>query len=545
MSKLEEYNLTINQQKISNPKKPLNYLEFKNLIRKIRKNLITGIFPNIEVGQFKVSLQAGSRKNCFCSRDEEGTLAEYFNFDFSVYDENGKINIYLDDRFKNIPYKEFYFYKDKSNEKLIIERYEVFEILFYIEQMDVCRDSYRNKKYYIRIDNHLKTVEIIESTDLEVGEFTNTYKPNLIEMKREKFVGLYAEDKNKFIVVKREYRYEDKYNYCALYPKEIEDLIRLNDKCKLFEQEVSAEIIRSWIVVNKSSAIIYEENFNTWENEMEGQLFDCSANKAKLDDWISKNKGLPLALYITERGRVEEIYGNKDTFLTRLNTMEQNFIQVLDICNGRKYILQHYNWTPNAKYINKFLGNGKFIVYGDAILMCEENNISVSINSKDIQNLFELKYLDESLKKHLLSQINTDSLNIKGNTEKQKYRRNRREQVIEAAKLLDLADGIFKIYSFNKKLWSGDEPKIDIYEVFCNEPKELIDHWIKRIEKLFRENFRVGDKLLTISSGTDKKDSYDKTKEYDKVYSDFINSNPGFSDGTYADAVSLGMQDAR
>jgi hypothetical protein len=541
-----KHKCTETEEKERNPQKPLNYFEFVENLKKMRINLFTGKFPMLNIGQFKVSLQAGNKKIYIPTNDKVGTLAEYLNFEFSVIDENGKINFHMDRRFINMLYRDYYFSTDKHNEKVIIDFSHVFEILSYIEQMDVEADSYRNKKYYIRINTVLEKVELIEATDIDIIKIIGTTKFNQLDLKIEKYVGIYDNDESTYIVVRREYSFKGKYKYFAIYPKEIEDIIRLTIHYQMFAENIKYELIRNWSRVNQSQGIIYKSDWNTWINEMKGEFFDCSANQLNLNNWINKKGGLPLALHITEEGRVEEIYGNRNSFEMYFSALDQNYYDILGIYNDRKYIVQHYNWTPNPDIINRYMGNA---IYGDAIVMCEENNKAASINADDLKLLFDMGHIAESLKKRLFEHINNELFNEDYRAKKRENSlKSEKEKIVDKAKSLNLADGIYMLVRFNERARLFREAEIDIYEVFPSESKKLIDSWIYRVNKLLTDNYDVGDKFLYSANLSREGDrgSYEIAhKRYEEAYLNFIKNNPGFNEKTYSDAIHQGVHDAR
>lgn len=123
-----------------------------------------------------------------------------------------------------------------------------------------------------------------------------------------------------------------------------------------------------------------------------------------------------------------------------------------------------------------------------------------------------------------------------------------KEKTIDRAKAVNLADGIYIVLKFNQKSSFNRKDKIDIYEVFKDESKELVDSWIKKVDKLLRDNHDVGDKVVQRASLSNRGDrvSYEMAqKSYDEAYVNFIKSNPGFSEDIYSDAIDQGARDAR
>jgi hypothetical protein len=108
-----------------------------------------------------------------------------------------------------------------------------------------------------------------------------------------------------------------------------------------------------------------------------------------------------------------------------------------------------------------------------------------------------------------------------------------RDKTIEHATQIGLADGVFKIVCYNLE-HSHRMPvmRIDPFEVFASEPRELISEWIARSEKLLTSNYPVGDALAG------------KSEDYEEIVNRYIKSNPGFSQNTYAHAIHLGASKA-
>jgi len=565
IEKIVEENVE-NVEKAKNPDKPLNYFEFIEELKRRERNISTGRFPAFNVGQFQVSLQAGDNSN-----NEKETLAGYRDLEFMVADENGFVNIFIDKRFKNMPYKDYYFSFNEERERVKISSSHLFEILSYIEQMDVEPDSYRNKKYFISVDTGLEKVVFKETSDKEINELIGNTKLNSIDLRIERYVGLYEDGSNNFIIVMREYARKEKYKYYALYPKDIEDIYRLmwhydfltltsykdllrnypeKSQKDWFTDNIYRGIIECLVDMTQSTGNIYKKDFNTWINNMQGKLFDCSANQPILYNWVEMKKGFPLALDISNEGRVKEIYGDNKSLISYFSSMEQNIRNILAVWGERKYFVQHYNWNPNPSCINRYIGKCQVIIYGNAIVMCEVDNQPSSINADDIKFLFDNGYLDEKMKKQLLEHTYNNFFNEDYRRRKQEYlQKSEKEKTIDRAKTKNLPDGIFIIMRFNEKARLRREEVIDIHEAFPEESKELINIWITKTSHLLNSNlYQIGDTFFNRSTAEKKgdKEKYEmEDKKYKELYEALISENPGFSQETYSDAVSLGIYYAR
>lgn len=108
-----------------------------------------------------------------------------------------------------------------------------------------------------------------------------------------------------------------------------------------------------------------------------------------------------------------------------------------------------------------------------------------------------------------------------------------RQETINDALSLNLPDGVFRIVFYNTNFSRrAPDKEIDPYEVFFLSPRDEVENWIIRSKALMSSNYEVGDALVGKSS------SYAVIREH------YINSNPGFSQDTYAHAIHLGASKA-
>jgi hypothetical protein len=163
--------------------------------------------------------------------------------------------------------------------------------------------------------------------------------------------------------------------------------------------------------------------------------------------------------------------------------------------------------------------------------------------------LFDMGHIAESLKKRLFEHINNELFNEDYRAKKRENSlKSEKEKIVDKAKSLNLADGIYMLVRFNERARLFREAEIDIYEVFPSESKKLIDSWIYRVNKLLTDNYDVGDKFLYSANLSREGDrgSYEIAhKRYEEAYLNFIKNNPGFSEKTYSDATHQGVHDAR
>ncbi len=108
-----------------------------------------------------------------------------------------------------------------------------------------------------------------------------------------------------------------------------------------------------------------------------------------------------------------------------------------------------------------------------------------------------------------------------------------RDEQATSARAKGLPDGVFSIVTYNRVHLTGwpRSPKpnaIDPFDVFSNEPREVVEVWIRRANKLLASNYPVGDALVG------RYPSFARLKEQ------FIAENPGFSSESYEYAIYLG-----
>lgn len=121
-----------------------------------------------------------------------------------------------------------------------------------------------------------------------------------------------------------------------------------------------------------------------------------------LEDELIKQGNLPLVIRVTNDGRVSELHGDIwGLAVSCLGAGEQFHINILADFNGYNFKVYHYNYTPNPKYRNTFVGNELLEIYGDVLLIKYKDKVQLSITIDDIKWLFERKLLSPELKSHL------------------------------------------------------------------------------------------------------------------------------------------------
>ena len=105
-----------------------------------------------------------------------------------------------------------------------------------------------------------------------------------------------------------------------------------------------------------------------------------------------------------------------------------------------------------------------------------------------------------------------------------------RDQIVAQARGLPLADAVFAVEQFNNRRRAP--LRVDLFELFAATPQADIQEWQRRVVKLLREAYAVGDAFLS------------KDAPYDAIKERFLRDNPGFGPKTYADAEQHGIMAA-
>jgi hypothetical protein len=114
----------------------------------------------------------------------------------------------------------------------------------------------------------------------------------------------------------------------------------------------------------------------------------------------------------------------------------------------------------------------------------------------------------------------------------------RKQLKIDQARAAALPDGVFQIIAYNAVHYTGwpNAPKphaIDPYEVFADVPREVLDDWIRRSQKLFAGSYELGAAIVG------------KYPSAARLRFNFIAANPGFAHDSYEYAIYLSAVGAR
>ena len=112
-----------------------------------------------------------------------------------------------------------------------------------------------------------------------------------------------------------------------------------------------------------------------------------------------------------------------------------------------------------------------------------------------------------------------------------------RQALAGLARIRGLPDGVFSIVAYNEGLGgrtSGPgQIAIDPYSVFSDEPRETVEMWVQRSNRLLTSNYSVGNALVC------------RHPDYARLKGRFVAENPGFSQDTYDHAIHSGAAGAR
>lgn len=140
--------------------------------------------------------------------------------------------------------------------------------------------------------------------------------------------------------------------------------------------------------------------------------------------------------------------------------------------------------------------------------------------------------------------FNGSRVKAENTTDNQRTGKNYVDEIIIKAKAAELADGIFMIVCHNNMYSHMEKEKfIDPKEIFPKETNDSINSWISRVNWLLNKNHFVGDAFVECAVARNKGESSAierAEKAYQDLRSDFIKSNPGFSEDTYEHAIRLG-----
>lgn len=146
---------------------------------------------------------------------------------------------------------------------------------------------------------------------------------------------------------------------------------------------------------------------------------------------------------------------------------------------------------------------------------------------------------DPEIMAHILASENADKVQKIERIISEDAKKLCRQETIDKALAVNLADGIFIINEHNS-WYSNKTPEMQInpFEIFVTATHAEIEDWIQRSKKLRSSCYSVG--VAHYESIYDS----NKRVEFEKSYDEFVNSNPGFSNQTYGHVVYISTASA-
>lgn len=186
------------------------------------------------------------------------------------------------------------------------------------------------------------------------------------------------------------------------------------------------------------------------------------------------------------------------------------------------------------------------VLYITRIWSLKSANAFTSNKKEFLKELFHSRKRDKPDQNSAKSKLEQADAETERKNRLEKHLKSEKVYTLKQIDSLPMADAIFYITLHNRRMGRNDaEFHIDPFELFPDEPREVIQAWISHARDLESGGYWVGDALVESVNKRGDDEARERARQnYNNVRNNFINSNPGYSEKTYEHAIHLGASRA-